>query len=56
MFRGSEYLDDLSPDQCEYLLGVYNDMDIKLTATISERVKRVFQAKGHMGRKVEGLD
>jgi hypothetical protein len=56
MFRGSEYLDDLAPDQCEYLLGVYNDMDIKLTAAISERVKRVFQAKGYMGRKVEGLE
>jgi hypothetical protein len=56
MFRGSEYLDDLAPDQCEYLLSVYSVMDTKFTATISERVKRVFQAKGHMGRRVEGLD
>jgi hypothetical protein len=56
MFRGSEYLDDLTPDQCEYLLGVYNAMDLKLGITISERVKRVFQAKGYIGRKVEGLE
>jgi len=56
MFRGSEYLDDLSPEQCEYLLGVYNSMDVKLGINISERVKRVFQAKGYMSRRVQGLD
>jgi hypothetical protein len=56
LFRGSEYLDDLTPDQCEYLLGVYQNMDTKLSINITERVKRVFQAKGYIPRKVEGLE
>jgi hypothetical protein len=56
MFRGSEYLDDLSPEQCEYLLGVYQSMDSKLNINITERVRRVFQAKGYIARRVQGLD
>jgi hypothetical protein len=56
LFRGSEYLDDLTIEQCEYLTNVYQEMDTKLQTNISERVRRVFQAKGYIARRVEGAD
>jgi len=45
-FRGAEYLEDLKPDEAEYLLKTVNNMDSKLGTNISDRVLRVFEAKG----------
>jgi hypothetical protein len=53
MFRGAEYLDDLNPDECAYLMETYATMDEKLNLNISERIKRVFQAKGYLKRVVK---
>jgi hypothetical protein len=52
-FRGAEYLDDLTPDQCSYLLGIYQKLDADKLTNISERIRRVFQAKGYLKRTVE---
>jgi hypothetical protein len=52
-FRGSEYLDDLTPEQCGYLLSVYQKLDAERQINITERVKRVFQAKGYIKRTVD---
>jgi len=52
MFRGAEYLDNLTNDQCEYLLATYQAMDVKLHTNITERVRRVFQAKGYIKKAV----
>jgi len=52
MFRGAEYLDDLNPEECHYMLSVYNNMDASLNTNISDRVTRVFQAKGYLARRV----
>jgi len=51
-FRGSEYLDNLTKDEVDYLLVLYAKMDIERGTKIAERVKRVFQAKGYMKRTV----
>jgi hypothetical protein len=51
-FRGSEYLDDLTPDQCSFLLATYHKLDGEKNTNISERIKRVFQAKGYLKRTV----
>jgi len=45
-FRGAEYLDDLTDDEMKYLLLTINKMDAKLQISVSERVLRVFEAKG----------
>jgi len=45
-FRGAEYLDDLTEDESKYLLSTIQKMDAKLQSTVSERVQRVFEAKG----------
>jgi hypothetical protein len=50
LFRGSEYLDDLKPDETAYILDTYRTMDISINTNISERIKRVFQAKGYVRR------
>jgi hypothetical protein len=52
-FRGAEYLDDLTPDQCSYLLAIYQKLDTDKATNISERIRRVFQAKGYLRRTVE---
>jgi len=44
-FRGAEYLDDLSREEQEYLLGVIKNMDSKMGINVAERVVRVFDAK-----------
>lgn len=44
-FRGSEYLEDLNPDEASYLLETTQMMDSKLNTNISDRVIRVFEAK-----------
>jgi len=51
-FRGSEFLDDLSPEQVTYLMMVYNALDSEKGIDVSARIKRVFQAKGKMPRVV----
>jgi len=51
-FRGSEYLDDLQGDEVEYLLLLYSRMDTDRGTKITERVKRVFQAKGYLKRTI----
>jgi len=45
-FRGAEYLDDLQPDEAQYLLVTVKHMDTRLGTNISDRVERVLQAKG----------
>jgi len=52
-FRGAEYLDDLTKEECEYLLLVYKKLDEDKNTHISDRIKRVFQAKGFMPRVFE---
>jgi len=45
-FRGAEYLDDLKPEEAQYLLNTVKNMDTRLATNISDRVERVLQAKG----------
>jgi hypothetical protein len=52
LFRGSEYLDDLKKDEVDYILETYESMDSKTSLTLSNRVLRVFQAKGYIKRTV----
>jgi hypothetical protein len=52
LFRGSEYLDGLSKDECDYIQQVYETMDATLNLKISDRIKRVFQAKGYLKRVI----
>jgi len=47
-FRGAEYLDELTEDQLTYLLQTTQNMDSKLNTRISERVRRVNEAKGKL--------
>jgi hypothetical protein len=46
-FRGAEYLDDLNPDEQEYLLATVKKMDEKMGSNIADRVLRVFSAKNN---------
>jgi len=50
LFRGAEYLDDLKKDEVDYILETYETMDTKLSINISDRIVRVFQAKGYIRR------
>jgi len=50
LFRGSEYLDDLKKDEVDYILETYEAMDSKTGINISDRITRVFQAKGYIKR------
>jgi len=50
-FRGAEYIEDLSVEQASYLLNATLNMDAKLGTNISERVIRVFEAKGTVFKK-----
>jgi hypothetical protein len=45
-FRGAEYLEDLNPEEARYLLKSIKNMDAKLNINVSERIIRVFDAKG----------
>lgn len=49
-FRGSEYLDNLKKEECDYLLLVYAKLDSERGTNVLERIKRIFQAKGYIGR------
>jgi hypothetical protein len=46
LFRGAEYLDDLSEDQINELLFCYETMDNRLNTRITDRVTRILEAKG----------
>jgi len=50
-FRGAEYLEDLNVDEATYLLETIKKMDSKLGINVSERVIRVFDAKGTIYRE-----
>jgi len=50
LFRGSEYLDDLKKDEVDYILETYENMDQKTGLNLTNRVLRVFQAKGYVTR------
>jgi len=47
-FRGSEYLDDLSKDQADYILNAVIEMDSRLGTNIQERVIRVYEARNQV--------
>jgi hypothetical protein len=51
-FRGAEYLDNLTKDECMYLIAIYARLDMERQTNISERIRRVFQAKGYLSRTV----
>jgi hypothetical protein len=51
-FRGAEYLDDLKPDEIEYLKELYLRLDHERGTQVTDRIQRVFQAKGYQERKV----
>jgi len=46
LFRGSEYLDDLTKEQQEELLITYRTLDLRLNTKLEDRIVRVFEAKG----------
>lgn len=52
LFRGAEYLDDLKKDEVDYILETYESMDTKTGLNLSDRVTRVFQAKGYVKKAV----
>jgi len=52
LFRGSEYLDDLNKDEVDYILETYGVMDTKTSLNLSDRVVRVFQAKGYVKKSI----
>jgi len=45
LFRGSEYLSDLSEEQKSYLHKVYTKMDLQLNTTFANRFERITQAQ-----------
>jgi hypothetical protein len=51
LFRGAEYLDSLNAEEVESILQAYGRMEDKFKLNMSDRVIRVFQAKGHTQRK-----
>jgi len=46
-FRGSEYIDELTIEEMNYLIQTTKNLDNKRGTLISERLIRVFEAKGH---------
>jgi hypothetical protein len=46
VFRGSEYLEDLTAPEASYLLETIQCMDSKLNTNIQDRVLRVYEARG----------
>jgi hypothetical protein len=45
LFRGAEYLDDLTKDQGDVILMVHERLDTKLGTTMAERISTIFAAK-----------
>jgi len=56
LFRGSEYLDDLTAEEVAYLTDTYRAMDGKTNFDLSSKITRVFQAKGYLKRVVSESD
>jgi hypothetical protein len=56
LFRGSEFLDGLTQDEVSYILDTYRRMDTRLNLNITERITRVFQAKGYLKRVVSDTE
>jgi hypothetical protein len=56
LFRGSEFLDGLIPEEVTYILETYRRMDSRLNLNLSDRIVRVFQAKGYLKRVVSDSD
>jgi hypothetical protein len=52
MFRGAEYLDGLNKEETDQILIAHERLDSKLGTNISDRVGRVFQAKGTAKRSL----
>jgi len=50
LFRGSEYLDGLKAEEVQAILSVYSRMEERFQLNMSERVRRVFQAKGYIAK------
>jgi len=48
LFRGSEYLDDLTDEEVTYILETYARMDANQGINISQRIRRVFEAKRYV--------
>jgi hypothetical protein len=46
LFRGAEYLENLSNEECNAILEAHARLDASAQLNITERVKRVFAAKG----------
>lgn len=47
-FRGAEFLDDLNDTDVKFLCETYANLDKKLGTTLSQRINRVFVAKGKL--------
>jgi hypothetical protein len=45
LFRGAEYLDDLTAEQSNYLRGVHAEMDKRLNTNFVDRFDRIRQAQ-----------
>jgi len=56
LFRGAEFLDDLKAEEVTYILDTYARMDSRTNLEISNRITRVFQAKGYLKRVVSDPD
>lgn len=52
LFRGCEFLDDLTQEQVATIREAYRRLDLDKGATISTRVTRVFEAKAYVPRKI----
>jgi hypothetical protein len=50
-FRGAEYLEDLKPQEADYLLSAVRELDDKINSNVAERVIRVFEARGQVYTK-----
>jgi hypothetical protein len=46
LFRGAEYLDDLSKDEIDAIIDAHQRLDLKRQTNITDRVNRIFAAKG----------
>jgi len=47
-FRGSEYLDDLTKEQVDYILQMYETMSSKIGLDLTDKMTRIFIASGKL--------
>jgi hypothetical protein len=45
LFRGAEYLDDLTKSQSDAILLAHERLDVKLGTTMADRISKIFAAK-----------